>query len=62
MNSWFVALLGGVLIGLSATGLLLFNGRIAGISGIVNGLTRRSSGADWAWRAAFLEVYCPNHS
>jgi len=54
MNSWFVAMLGGVLIGLSATALLLFNGRIAGISGIVNGLTRRSSCADWAWRAAFL--------
>jgi uncharacterized protein len=54
MSSWIVALLGGVLIGLSATGLLLFNGRIAGISGIVNGLTRRSSGTDWAWRAAFV--------
>ncbi|HZX90712.1 MAG TPA: YeeE/YedE family protein [Rudaea sp.] len=54
MSSWLISLFGGVLIGLSATGLLLFNGRIAGISGIVNGLTRRSSGADWAWRAAFI--------
>ncbi|HET7777408.1 MAG TPA: YeeE/YedE family protein [Rudaea sp.] len=54
MSSWIVAMLGGVLIGLSATALLLFNGRIAGVSGIVNGLTRRSSGADWAWRAAFV--------
>jgi uncharacterized membrane protein YedE/YeeE len=54
MSSWLISLFGGVLIGLSATGLLLFNGRIAGISGIVNGLTRRSSGADWAWRAAFV--------
>jgi uncharacterized membrane protein YedE/YeeE len=54
MNSWFVAVLGGVLIGLSATALLLFTGRIAGVSGIVNGLTRRSTGAEWAWRAAFV--------
>lgn len=54
MSSWFVAFLGGVMIGLSAAALLLFNGRIAGVSGMVNGLARRSSGAEWAWRAAFI--------
>jgi uncharacterized membrane protein YedE/YeeE len=54
MSSWLIALIGGVLIGLSATGLLLFNGRIAGVSGIVNGLTKRSSGVEWVWRAAFV--------
>ena len=54
MTGWLTALLGGVLIGLSASALLLFSGRIAGVSGIVNGLTRRSSGAEWAWRAAFV--------
>ena len=54
MANWSIALFGGILIGLSASVLLLFNGRIAGISGIVNGLTRRSQGDDWAWRAAFL--------
>jgi hypothetical protein len=54
MSGWLISLFGGVLIGLSATALLLFNGRIAGISGIVNGLARRSTGADWAWRAAFV--------
>ena len=32
------ALLGGILIGLSAGGLILFNGRIAGISGLLGGL------------------------
>ena len=37
------SLAGGVLLGLSATLLLLFNGRIAGISGMLNGLL---SGAD----------------
>jgi uncharacterized membrane protein YedE/YeeE len=54
MSGWMVALFGGVLIGLSASLLLLFNGRIAGISGIVNGLSQRSSTADWGWRAAFV--------
>lgn len=35
--NWLNGLLGGMLIGLSATLLLAFNGRIAGISGILNG-------------------------
>jgi uncharacterized membrane protein YedE/YeeE len=46
------ALLGGALIGLSASALLAFTGRIAGISGIVGGLLRPRAG-DIAWRAAF---------
>jgi uncharacterized membrane protein YedE/YeeE len=54
VNPWASALLGGILIGLSAALLLLFNGRIAGISGIVNGVTWRSTRSEWAWRAAFL--------
>jgi uncharacterized membrane protein YedE/YeeE len=44
---------GGMLIGLAAALLLLFNGRIAGISGIVGGLLRPARG-DIAWRLAFL--------
>ena len=44
---------GGVLIGISAAMLLLFNGRIAGISGIVGGLLQRHRG-DMGWRMAFL--------
>ncbi len=44
---------GGMLIGLAAALLLLFNGRIAGISGIVGGLLRPAQG-DVAWRLAFL--------
>jgi uncharacterized protein len=47
------ALAGGILIGSAAALLVLLNGRIAGISGIVGGLLRLSSG-DIAWRAAFL--------
>ena len=43
------ALLGGVFIGISATLLLAFNGRMAGISGIVNSAISFRSGATWRW-------------
>ena len=45
--------LGGVLIGLAAVLLLLANGRIAGVSGIVGGLLSRKAG-DTGWRVAFV--------
>lgn len=48
------ALIGGLLIGLSASLLLLFKGRIAGISGIVGGLLQRKESGDFAWRIAFV--------
>lgn len=47
------ALAGGALIGLGAAVLLLGNGRIAGISGIVGDLLR-SPGDGRSWRAAFV--------
>ncbi|HVN85251.1 MAG TPA: YeeE/YedE family protein [Candidatus Binatia bacterium] len=47
------ALFGGALIGGTASGLLLFNGRIAGISGIVAGLLSPQRG-DVAWRLSFV--------
>ncbi len=47
------ALAGGVLIGLAAAMFALFNGRIAGISGIVGGLLRPTPG-DVSWRLAFV--------
>ena len=47
------ALFGGALIGLSVTLLLLFNGRMAGISGIMKGLFY-SPKAEKLWREAFL--------
>jgi hypothetical protein len=53
VSNWAVGLLGGALIGLSATLLLWSIGRIAGISGIVNGLGAAPR-SDRAWRAAFL--------
>lgn len=53
MTGWFLALVGGVLIGFAATLLLWSIGRIAGISGIVNGIGDAVRG-DRAWRVAFL--------
>ncbi|WP_137171350.1 YeeE/YedE family protein [Massilia sp. HP4] len=47
------ALAGGLLIGLAAGGLLLFNGRIAGVSGILGGLLHPARG-ETGWRLAFL--------
>ncbi len=44
---------GGLLIGAAAAVLVLFNGRIAGISGIVGGLLRPAR-RDIAWRVAFV--------
>lgn len=49
----FSALLGGGLIGLAAAILLLLNGRVAGVSGIVGDLLR-PAGNDLAWRIAFV--------
>ena len=49
------ALYGGILIGLSAALLLAFNGRIAGISGILYNLLFNNLGSyDRSWRLAFL--------
>jgi uncharacterized membrane protein YedE/YeeE len=47
------ALIGGVLIGAAAALLLVLNGRIAGISGILGGLLLPTSG-EARWRLAFL--------
>lgn len=46
--------IGGMLIGLSAAMLLLFSGRIAGISGIVGGLLTRPPRSEVVWRLLFL--------
>lgn len=49
----WMSLFGGLLIGLATTMFLLFNGRIAGISGIVGGLFNPVRG-DIFWRVAFV--------
>lgn len=43
MGAYLAAAIGGALIGLSASLLMLLNGRIAGISGIVGGILGRKS-------------------
>ena len=52
-TTWAPALAGGVLIGLSATLLLWLSGRIAGVSGILDGVLAPRPG-ETAWRVAFL--------
>lgn len=47
------ALAGGALIGIAAAMLILLNGRIAGISGVLGGLLKPTRG-DAAWRIAFV--------
>jgi hypothetical protein len=49
----YAALAGGALIGLAAAIFVLFNGRIAGISGILGGLLQPAAGGA-SWRLAFL--------
>jgi len=47
------SLAGGIMIGVAAAMLILVNGRIAGIAGIIGGLLRPATG-DMAWRLAFI--------
>jgi uncharacterized membrane protein YedE/YeeE len=54
MNPLLLSAPGGILIGLSAAMLLLMNGKIAGISGIVGGLFGPPAAGDGAWRVAFV--------
>lgn len=49
----WLSLLGGILIGVAASLLLVFNGKIAGISGIIGKLLLLPSN-DIAWRISFL--------
>ena len=50
MHDYTTALLGGLLLGASSASLLLFNGRIVGISGVLGGALKvRSPDARWRW-------------
>ena len=48
------AFLGGCLIGLAALLLMVFQGRVMGVSGIIGGLFGTTSPAERGWRLAFL--------
>ena len=49
----WMSLMGGLMIGIATALFLVFNGRIAGISGIVGGLLKPMHG-DIGWRIAFV--------
>jgi uncharacterized protein len=49
----WASLAGGLLIGLAAAAFAAFNGRVAGVSGIVGGLLRGAR-QDRPWRIAFI--------
>ncbi|MFY9509515.1 MAG: YeeE/YedE family protein [Rubrivivax sp.] len=50
----WTSLAGGALIGLSAALLVLFNGRVAGISGVLGGLMGPKASGDRFWRVLFI--------
>ncbi|CAG9224003.1 putative transmembrane protein [Paraburkholderia tropica] len=55
----FASLAGGLMIGAATAWLVLGNGRVAGISGIVGGLLRgRDASGERAWRLAFVAGLC----
>ncbi len=53
--TWAVrGLVGGALIGISASLLFVMNGRIAGISGILGSMLGMPGGSELAWRGLFV--------
>jgi uncharacterized protein len=50
---WVNALVGGVIIGIAVSLMLLWHGRVAGISGIIHGLLKAPKD-DRAWRLLFI--------
>lgn len=50
----WMSLAGGIVIGLASAMLVLLNGRIAGISGIVGALLQPPPKGERAWRVAFV--------
>lgn len=52
-QDWINALFGGVIIGIAVSLMLLWNGRVTGISGIINGTLSPVKG-DTSWRVLFI--------
>lgn len=52
-QDWINALLGGGLIGLAVSFMLLLNGRVTGISGTIFGVLVPAKG-EWQWRVSLL--------
>jgi uncharacterized protein len=51
--AWVNAFVGGVLIGVAVSVMLLWNGKVTGISGILDGVMTAKRG-DHGWRVSFL--------
>ena len=54
LDSWMRAAIGGGMIGLAAALMIVFNGRIAGISGVLGGLILDRNEQETPWRVLFL--------
>lgn len=54
LQSWARAAAGGALIGLAAALMIVLNGRIAGVSGVLGGLVLDRKREEQPWRAVFL--------
>ncbi len=54
MEDFYLALVGGFLIGAAASLMLYLNGRVTGISGILYGATANPTEGDRAWRWYFI--------
>lgn len=52
-QEWINALIGGAIIGMAVSLMLYWNGRVTGISGIINGILSPLKG-DTLWRAMFV--------
>jgi uncharacterized membrane protein YedE/YeeE len=52
-SDWLNGLLGGALIGVAVSLMLALNGRVTGVSGIVNGILTPQRG-DLLWRVVFI--------
>ena len=48
-QDYIMGLLGGLLMGVGCIGLMLFNGRILGVSGVLGGALSLSGGTAWSW-------------
>jgi uncharacterized membrane protein YedE/YeeE len=51
-HDYVMGLLGGLLMGMGCAGLMFFNGRILGVSGLLGGALSLNTGA--GWRRAFI--------
>ena len=54
METYLMALFGGALIGTAVSIMLIFNGRVTGISGIIYSSTVARTKGDLAWRWYFI--------